>query len=513
MINSRTQNSINNLRTGVLSFGVNIILQFLNRTIFLYFLSVDYLGINGLFSNILSMLNLAELGVAGAMVYALYKPLAENDHDTINSIMKLYKQLYRAIGIFVLLVGLMITPFLRFIIGDSINSIDSIYLYYSLYVIDTGVSYFLTYKRSILICDQKQSVINIVDTIRNILVSVFQIVVLFLFKSYFAYLLVKILCTFLGNFVISIIAKKRYSYLSNNCDYPDVALTKTIKKNIIAMSFHKIGLAVVTGTDNIIITKFVSLSATGLYSNYTMVTNAAMSLLTQFFTAITASVGNLIVDVKSTKEKIYSTFKNVLFLNFVLFMTSSVVILNAINPFIEFWLGEKFLLDDFTVACIALALYTSGMRKTVMVFKDCAGLFWNDRYKPLLEAGANLAFSIPLAIHFGIGGTLLGTVLTNIFVAGLIESFVVYKNLFKMGISKYVVLQIKYFLICLLSAVSSYCLITCINISSSFGIFLFSCVISVAMCIAFTFLFMFRSSEIKYCFSIMKDQIFRRNNK
>lgn len=513
MAESRTRNSIHNLKTGIVSFGVNLGLQFLNRIIFLRFLSIDYLGVNGLFTNILSMLNLAELGVAGAMVYALYKPLAENDRETINAIMRLYKDLYRLIGMVVLVLGTSLTPFLGSIVDLSRSKIDNLQLYYLMYVLDTGISYFLTYKRSILICDQKQAVINIADTLKNIGVSIIQILMLFWFQSYIAYLLVKIICTFAENMAISAIANRRYTYLSDQSPYPNQSVTKEIKKNIAAMFFHKMGLAVVTGTDNIIITKFVSLTATGLYSNYTMIVNGLTSLVTQFFSAITASVGNLIADSHASREKVYEMFRNILFLNFVMYYFCAIGVMNTVNPFIKVWLGEQYLLDDFSVVCISLAMFSSGMRKTIIVFKDCAGLFWNDRYKPLLEAGANLLFSIPLAIRFGVGGTLLGTFLTNVLVAGVIEGYIVYKNLFQLRFAKYCVLQLKFYCVYFITIGASFLLKRSIQTNTDIGEVMLSFAMSVAVCAIIALSVTYQSKELKYCIRMIKESVFGRISK
>ena len=180
---SRTQKSLKNIFSSFYTYFLNIILQFLNRTIFLAYLSIDYLGINGLFSNLISMLNLAELGIAGAMVYALYKPLAEQDTDRIKSLMYLYKKLYSFVGIFVLFVGFLITPFLGFFINGNSSNIKYLKFYFILYVVDTGISYFLSFKRSIIICDKKQYIINRITIIRIILTNVFQIIILIFTRS------------------------------------------------------------------------------------------------------------------------------------------------------------------------------------------------------------------------------------------------------------------------------------------------------------------------------------------
>lgn len=447
--NSRTQKSLKNISSSLLTYLFNTILQFLNRTVFLIYLSIDYLGINGLFSNLISMLNLAELGIAGAMVYALYKPLAEKNTKKIKSLMFLYKKLYTCVGIIILSIGFLITPFLDNFINISSGNIDHMKFYFILYVLDTGISYFLSYKRSIIICDQKQYIVNRVSMIRIILTNLLQITMLIITKNYTMYLIVKIISTFIENVLITSIANKRYPFLKEKACMPSKQEVKKISKNILAMSMHKIGTVIVFSTDNLIITKFVSLAATGIYSNYTLIVNALTNIIAQLFQSVTASVGNLIAN-EDNKEHIYDVFKNIFFMNYVLYLIISIGLFYSVNTFISMWVGSKYTLDQLTIICIVLSFFSLGMRKTVMLFKDADGLFWNDRYKPLLEAACNLLFSIPLAIRYGIAGTLIGTIITNIFVAGLIEAYVTYKYLFQKEVRKYYYLQLKYYLIFIL---------------------------------------------------------------
>lgn len=453
MKSSRIENSLKNVSSGIVVYMVNIIFQFVNRLLFLKFLDVEYLGINGLFSNVLSMLNIAELGIAGAMVYALYKPLKDNNTEEIKSILLLYKKLYRAVGSFVLIAGIITTQFLHIFINTSdVSNISHLKLYFILYVLDSGVSYFLSYKRSIILCNQQSYIISITNLIRIVLTNVLQIALIAITHNYFIYLLVKVICTLGENVLISHIADKKFPFIKENSVMLDRELSQKIRKNIFAMSMHKIGTVVVFGTDNIIISKVVSLAATGLYSNYTLITNAAASLLTQIFTGITASVGNLLVDERDDKEKfVFQTFKNIFFMNFCIYYVVSVGIFVCMQNFIAIWIGEQFLLTQNVLLCIVISFFSLGIRKTVLVFKDAGGLFWNDRYKPLLEALSNLIFSIPLAIKFGIVGTIIGTIITNILVAGLIEGYVTYKYLFKKKVFSYLLLEGKYYIITIFS--------------------------------------------------------------
>lgn len=495
---SRVSNSLKNMGSGVFVYLINMLFQFLNRLLFLRYLDIEYLGINGLFSNILSMLNIAELGIAGAMVYALYKPLSEQNTEELKSIMFLYKKLYRFVGIFVLGIGLLVTPFLSYLINtEDVGHIPYLQLYFILYVLDAGVSYFLSYKRSIIICNQQSFIVNGTNFLKIVLTNILQMIFLVLTRNYFIYLLIRVWCTFGENVLISFMANRQYPYLKEKATMPAPDISHKIKKNILAMSMHKVGAVVVFGTDNIIISKFVSLAATGLYSNYVLITNAAASLLTQFFTAITASVGDYLVEKKEHCEDIYRMYKNILFINFCLYYLVSLGIYICMQNFISIWLGNQYLLSNGVLVCIVLNFFSLGIRKTTMVFKDASGLFWKDRFKPLLEAGGNLIFSIPLAIYFGIAGTIMGTIITNILISGSIEAYITYKYLFKKKVIRFFIVELEYYLILLVS------LLVCGTIASRIGennliSMMVRGLVSVGFSVSVIIAIFFRTEEFKY---------------
>lgn len=501
MNRGRTENSVRNVKIIFLIYILNIVLQFVGRTFFLCFLSVDYLGINGLFTNILSMLNMAELGVGSAMVYALYKPCAEGNILLIKQIMKLYKKVYACIGIFVGIVGVALTPFLPMFINDMPTNLGNIYIYYLLYVLNTAVSYFFTYKRSLIICFQNQYISTITSFLKNVFICLFQIIFLWLTRNYYIYLIIQVIFTITENVVISKIADKEYPYLKEKAELPPQDVKDKIKKNIMAMSFHKIGGVVVNGTDNLIITKIVSLTATGLYSNYAIVITAITSLVTQIFSALTASVGNLLV--VEDKKNAYIVFKRMYFINFLIYMFTGVGLILLFNDFICLWLGEKYILSIGVVLCIVVSFVSNGMRRTVLVFKDAAGLFWNDRYKPVFEVLCNLILSIPLTIYLGIAGTFMGTIFTNIFVSGIIEAYVLFKNGFNISVKKYFFQQLKYYCIfasglCVAGFLCRY--IMCnylLNIILKGIVILLVLIIEIFICF-------WRTDEFKYVYTLFK---------
>ena len=292
----RTINSLKNSIISIIMYIVTILIGLISQKIFINILGNEYLGINSLFANIISMLSIAELGFGAAIIYNLYRPIAEDNREEIKSLIKFYKISYRIIALIVAFIGISIIPFISNIVG-KINITDSIYLIYILFLTDTVVSYLLTYKRSILYADQKTYIINIVHIVYLVLMNLFQIIVLYTTKNFILYLLIKIIFRILENIIITLIANKKYSYLREK-DIKDIS--EKTRKNIITkvkgLLFHKIGGFVVLGTDNIIISKFLGVVTVGLYSNYYMIISAVNNLFTQVFNSITATVGNLLIE-------------------------------------------------------------------------------------------------------------------------------------------------------------------------------------------------------------------------
>lgn len=507
MKQSRTKNSIKNITYSVISYFVFLLLQFVLRSVFISCLSGEYLGLNGLFSNILSFLSLAELGVGSAISYALYRPIAENDIVSIQSLMKLYRKLYRRIGIVILVTGSAITPFLSYLIKDMPRNMPEIYLYYVLYVVNSGISYFYTYKRSLLICSQKEYISSVTTGIARVMLSVLQMAALVIGQSYLAYLLIAIAVTFSENVAVSLVADKMYPYLKEK-NVPPVSEkdSSDIRKNIMALMCHKIGYVIVFSTDNIIISKFVGLVAVGLYSNYTMIINAVNSLFSRVVASVTASVGNLV----QTEDKghVETVFYRVLFMNCWLRGLSSIALFCLLQFFIRLWVGERFLLPQATVLIIAVNFYIGGVRSPVNIFKEVTGNFRHDQFKALAESVINIVFSIPLAIRFGIAGVLLGTIASTLLLTFWVEAYVLFKYFFEKGITEYIVKQVIYgFVVCLAGAV---CFLICNCIpSENISDFILHIVVCVFVpnCI-FAFLFS-RTGEYKYFWNLLKRQLGR----
>ena len=499
---SRSKKSIKNLIAAIVGQSFGLIISFLSRIIFIRFLGTKYLGLNGLFSNILSVLSLAELGIGEAITFSLYKPLSKKNIKECQMIMQFYRKVYTIIGIFVLIVGIGITPFLKYLISDK-TGLNSINLIYILFVINSSISYFFSYKRNLIIADQNRYIATIYRYSFYFLLNIAQIAYLVIFKDYIGFLVIQILFTILENISVSRKADKMYLFLKNKKKIPlDKSTRKTIVKNTKAMLMHKIGGIIVSSTDNIILSTFVNLSAVGLYSNYYLIISALNTIFGQLFNSLTASVGNLFAT--ESKEKCYFIFKNIFFLNFVVYSISSICLVNLFNPFIELWIGKKYFLSQNIVLILVVNFYITGMRKTVLTFKEAAGLFYNDRWKSVVEAIVNLIFSLILVKKMGIFGVFLGTFISSVTVCNWVEPYVLFKYGFKLKLSKYFKKYFQYSLFTVIVGGITYFLCSSIK----FNLF-FSFVIKTITCLVvpniFFYCFYHKSEEFQYfCTKFLK---------
>lgn len=422
----RVENSIKNSSLGIIAQVSNILLGLLVRTFFIYNLDKAYLGANGLFTNVLTMLSLAEMGVGSAIVYNMYKPIANNDYKQIAKLMNLYKKAYSVIGCIVAVIGICLIPALPFIIKDE-SGIKDITLIYILYLANTVSSYFFAYKRSIFSADQRDRVLQLFKLIGHIVRSVLQIAILVIFKDFILYLTIQIILTIAENIAVSIYADKCYPFLK---EYKQENLTKEQRKpifdNIKALFIYKIGSTALDGTDNIIISSFVSVVSVGLLSNYTLITSSVQAMLSQVTNALTGSVGNFVA--KEKPERHEELLNKITFLNFILYGLVFVGSMAVVNPFIALWAGKDYVLDYSVVFVHCLNVYIFGMMNSIWTFRSTMGLFVHGKWRPLISAIINLIVSIWWAKAWGLIGVLLGTTFTRVVTNVWYDPLIVYKH-------------------------------------------------------------------------------------
>lgn len=433
---SRTQNIKKNVIFLAIKYCTQIVLQFVLRTILIYMLGAEYLGLNGLFTNIFAFLNLAELGIGTAIVYSMYKPIAENDVEKVKSLQKLYKKFYTFIALIVLVVGLSLTPFLKYLIKDNVTVDINIYILYLMYLLNALAGYYSAHKRSLLFAHQRNDVENKIKTGCILSMTIIQIVVLCITKNYYIYFAVNIVFTWLEAVLVKRWANKLYPHINGDAIDIDQVTKKEITKNVAALSLNKIGRAIVGSTDNILISIFLGITILGAYSNYYMITFTLSSIIGVLITGVTGSVGDLIAT--ADKEYVLQRY-NILKFMFAYYASFATICLICLfQPFIVKWTGGGiYSLDITTVVLISIAFYLSVNRSINQIFNECAGLFWQNRWTPVVEAVVNLVVSIALVFPLGINGIFIGTIVSTVVMPMWVEPLVLYKYYFKKSVGEY----------------------------------------------------------------------------
>lgn len=425
---SRVKNSLYNISTGVGYQILVLIISFIVRTIFIYCLGKTYLGVNGLFSNVLSILSFAELGIGQAIIFSLYKPIAEGDEERMLSLMTLFRKVYRILFFVVLGLGLSLMPFLPDIINDY-GSIKGLNIIYLMYVISSASSYLFAYKSTFLTACQKNFMVTIYGAAFYITISILQIVTLLIFKNFFVYLSIQISFGIIQNIFVAHKVNRIFPFLKRKDPHPlSKEDLKKIKKDVYALVLYKLGAISLNSTDNILISKFVGIIAVGIYSNYLIITSSISSFLGTIFANITASIGHL--NATESDERKYFMFRLINLSTFWLYSYAAICIYILIDPFIgTCWLGYSFLLDKNTVLIICLNLYIVAMLYTPAQFRQTMGLFAQGKYRPLISAVLNIAISIVLGKYYGLAGVLWGTAITRLSTNAWYDPFLVFRKL------------------------------------------------------------------------------------
>lgn len=412
------------------------VLKFLSRRVFVLLLGREYLGLNGLFTDVLSMLSLAELGFSASITYSLYRPVAQGDTETIKSLVRLYRRVYRTVGMVVLAVGLSLTPFLSFFVKKMPEDIPYIPLIYVLNLANASISYFFTYKSTLLFVHQKKYVETAIRAAVSLGATAAQIVVLLLTRNYIYYLLLAIGATVAQNAAVSIQADRLYPYLREKNVRPlPPELLGEIRRNVRAMLLHRIGAVAVFNTDNLLISKFVGVATAGLYSNYIMIRSFLNIMVGALFDVITPALGNLAAT--ETMEGKQEAFRRLTFFSAWLFGWMSICLFCLYDPFIDLWLGKGYLLPTPAVLLIVVNFYVTSMRTPVINTKSVLGLFWDDRYKSIVEAAFNLVVSVLLARRWGVEGIMAGTLLSTLAFPFWCEPLVLYSRGLHMPVREY----------------------------------------------------------------------------
>lgn len=407
----RFQKTARNVLFATINQFVSLALSIINRTLFIWVLGVEYLGISGLFADILTMLSLADLGLGTAMVYSYYKPLNNHEEEKIAQLTQFYKKIYMLIAIVVSVIGISLLPFLKYLVNLE-KPIQNLNIYYLLMVGNTVASYLFVYKTSIINADQKNYIISKYQTITNCLRMLFQIVVLLVTKNYALYLLVQVLSTILNNVLMSKKADILYPYINNKVQKLENREKKSIFVNIKSMALYKVSLVVFSGIDNTLISVLVGTIWVGIYSNYNLIISTINSFINILYSSATASIGNVIA--AENEERRYEVFQLIQVFSLVITTISTCCLYTLAPDLINLWLGNDFILDRATFVTILLNFYFNGLVHPIWSFREACGLYNRTKYVMLVAAIVNFVFSVVLGMRFGIAGILIASLIARI---------------------------------------------------------------------------------------------------
>ncbi|HIX02388.1 MAG TPA: oligosaccharide flippase family protein [Candidatus Ligilactobacillus excrementigallinarum] len=459
---SRLYNSVKNSFAGSFTQLIIIILGFISQTIFIKTLGATYLGIKGLFTNILSVLSFTDLGIGTAFTFSFYKPLAENDEKTIAQIMRLFKKVYEGIGIIIGIIGIAIIPFIHYFTHIHIKYL---YVYYLLFLLNTVLSYFFTYKRTILDADQLSYINLFNQTLFKLIQVIAQCLVLIVYKSFIGFLLIQIITNLASNILISIEVDKKYPFINNKKfikeKLPSTKLLE-IMKHAMGTIGQKIGTIIVNNTDNMLISYFIGLSVVGIYSNYILITSSLSGILNKAFQSIASSVGNLSIEKNENLDYQFEVFEKSIYIVLFCVFICSTCLMTLVNPFIKLWAGPNYRMPIFTVVLLVINFTITGFRAVFQTFITAYGLYVKDGKKAVVEAILNFVFSIAYIklFNMGVSGVILGTITSNI-LANWYEPYIVLKYGIKIQsrIKKIIIKLVSYLIIICISMLSEYILI------------------------------------------------------
>lgn len=502
----RTRRAFVNIIWGFIEKMITLICPFIIRTIMIYKLGNEYLGLNGLFTSILQVLSLAELGFGDAIVFSMYKPIIENDNKMLSALLNLYKKVYRIIGMVILCVGLLILPFITKFVKGGYPSEVNIYALYCIYLFNTVISYFLfAYKESLLKAHQRNDVNSRILSGCNIVMYVLQIIVLLLFSNYYLYIVIMPVTTIVLNCVRSLFVKKMYPQIVCEGHIEKDAVIG-LSKRIIGLTLNKLAQVCRNSFDSIIISSFLGLVILARYQNYYYIISALTVMVSIITTAVGAGIGNSIA--AETVEKNYSDYKEFLFIYNWIACFCTVCMLCLYQPFIELWVGKSNVLPLSTVILCCIYFYTMKLGDIAAVYRQAAGIWWEDKFRPIVESVVNLAVNIVLVKYIGVDGVLVSTIISIVCINIPWATYVLFKVYFKMSIKEVFFKYIRYFIETTVLCAVVYGICSRIN-----GNLLVVLVVRTIICIGLVNAGLYIISYTKPEFVSAKNRVFRRKKR
>ncbi len=449
MNESRTKNTVRNLYWGILAKFISILSPFISRTAMIYVLGMRYVGLDSLFVSVLSVLSLAEAGFGEALVFSMYKPMAEHDVKSVNALLSFYRKCYRVIGLVILGLGICMLPFLDFLVKGDVPAEVDMQILFCIHLLNTAIGYFtFAYKGSVFQAQQRVDVSKKISLLIKIVSTIIQTVLLVVCKSYYIYILVGPVATIAQNLLVAIAAKKQYPefYCKGMIGGED---KKEIRNKVAGLVFQKIGNIVLASVDTVVISIFFGLEILGIYNGYYYIIVAIVGFISVIESSMIPSIGNSIV--MENKEKNYTDFRKFHFLIIWLLTWWSACLLCLFQTFIELWQGKENMLSFYMVVLFCFYFYLHHAGDITYMYKEAAGIWWEGRYYSILAAAENLILNIILIQVIGLPGILISTIIALITVHTPYGSWILFKHYF--GVKRKYALYLKRMLLYLFVAV------------------------------------------------------------
>ncbi len=418
-----------NIAFGYVGQAATALMSFVLRTIFIRHLSEELLGVNSLYTNILSILSMAELGIGTALNFALYRPVAQGDTEKIKSYMQMYRKAYTVIALVVAGIGLSIAPFLKYLIKDpGAITTGEMTGYYLIFLFNTVSTYFVSYKYSLCNAEQRNYIQTNINTVTKIIVSLLQVAVIILTGNFLWYLLTDMFVQLAQKVFVSRYLNRRYPYLRDKNVTPlSSEESGEVWRKTKALVLHKVGDVARLQTDSLIISSFIAVAMSGMVDNYNLVINAVTNFVNIIFNSVISGFGNLIAT--ESKQRQYELFRVYRFFASWVYGFAVTGFFVLLTPLIRLWLGESWVLPEAAVALILMDLYFKGDRIVLSNYKTAAGVFEQDKYLALIQGAVNLVLSIWLVQEIGLAGIYVGTVISGL-IANVTKPVIIYRVCF-----------------------------------------------------------------------------------
>lgn len=497
----RINNVIRNMSFGVLYRVMQTVVPFAMRTVLIYCLSIEYVGLNSLFTSVLQVLNFAELGISNAMNFAMYKPVAEKDEKKICALLREYKKYYFYIGLVILAAGVVLIPFLPYLVNKDVPSDINIYVLYILYLAQNVLSYWMfSYRGSLLEAHQRNDIVSKINLVLDLIKVVLQLIVLLVYHNYYAYIIIQLLPQIVYQFVMCYYVKKMYPNYkpAGELSKDDKGVIKQRVKDIVT---SKLGAVILNSSDSVVISAFLGLSALAIYQNYYFLISAVIGIVGMALNGATASIGNSIV--LESKEKIFKDFKNFVFILSWIACVCTCCFICLFQPFMEIWMGKDLMLHFSIVILLCIYYYMYEFNQLFNIYKDAAGLWHEDKWRPLITSLTNLTLNLIMVQFVGFYGVILSTVLSMLFVGMPWLLHNVFTCLFKTGMKEFLKRLIVYVVVTIGCCFATYYLCEFVDIHPIINLMI-KLVIAVSVpCVVYCLTF-FKTEECHKLFEIVK---------